>query len=119
MSMYLQKHHGLRFHAEYSIGWQKFQIWMRECIGDTTKGVRLERFSIDTSVKDEAPTMQLNPGEVQALMDSLWSAGVRPSDLRGHKDLEPVICAKDEVITAKDEHIKDLRSLTVDTFRIT
>jgi hypothetical protein len=113
--MYLQKHQGLRFHAEYSVGWQKFQIWVRECTGDTEKAVRLETYPVPDACTISEPTMRMSMEEVQALMDSLWNAGVRPSDLRGHKDLEPIIRAKDEVIAAKNGHIKDLRAISVDT----
>jgi hypothetical protein len=113
--MCYQNHNGLRFHTEYSIGWQKMHVWIRDCVGDNHQGVRLETYPLENDFTTEEPTMRLGMEEVQAFMDSLWAAGIRPSHLRGHKDLEPIIRAKDEVIAAKEAHIIDLRSLTIDT----
>lgn len=111
MSFYLQKHPGIRFHAEYNLSWQEFHVWLAEQRdGPLRRCTNLVMTSIeDDPGKPWEPTMRLSVAEVQALMDTLWAAGVRPSDQKHKHDDGPTVAAKDQVIAAKDEHINDLR----------
>jgi hypothetical protein len=56
------------------------------------------------------PTTPLTYDDAQELMDTMWRAGLRPSDLRGVENGQ-LAAIKDEVIKAKDGHIEDLRKL--------
>lgn len=112
MSFYLQKHPGLRFHAEYNLSWQQFHLWLADQHHDGP--MRRCTNLVMTSEEDDPgkpwePTMKLSEAEVQALMDTLWAAGVRPSDQKHKHDDGPIAAIKDEVISAKDGHIEDLR----------
>lgn len=54
----------------------------------------------DVAPEDETtPTLELRRDEVQSLMDELWFAGFRPSNVPNGSD----------VLNAKDAHIADLR----------
>lgn len=117
MSFYLQKHPGLRFHAEYNISWGEFHVWMMHAVGDGNprfiKDVTLHTAEEDHDPGQPAhPAMKMSVAEAQALMDALWTTGLRPSDHKQKPDNGPVVAAKDEVIAAKDEHIGDLRRIT-------
>jgi hypothetical protein len=47
------------------------------------------------------PTLSVEPDVAQQIMDDLWRAGVRPTNIR--KD--------DLALSAKDDHIKDLQKV--------
>jgi len=112
MSFYLQKHLGLRFHVEYNLSWQRFHVWLQRALGDGStprlvKPFQLELVPEQPDGEATPPTLELTHPEVQALLDSLWDAGVRPTDWG--KLPTDVAGVKDEVIRAMQAHINDLR----------
>jgi hypothetical protein len=112
MSFYLQKHPGLRFHAEYNLSWQRFHIWLMRALGDGSEPVHVTKVTLETKPHEPGeptePAMNLSLAEAQALFDSLWQSGLRPKDW-GQKPTD-VAGVKDEVIAAQKEHINDLRN---------
>lgn len=69
----------------------------------TSSGLEIAHLNYEPvdDVRDPAPTMYLNPTEAQVLMDSLWDAGIRPTEGHGSAG----------AIGATQRHLDDMRKI--------
>lgn len=88
----------LRFHAEYSLSSDAYRLLImrgRESVAAPIEFVPHERGTW-------APEhLQLEQHEAQALIDTLWSAGLRPTQGR----------QSEGVTAAQDRHLQDMRAI--------
>lgn len=91
---------GFRFFAEYSINMQRTSLFMSqgEYIPEPLKMVKRKPEDFGSTFE---PLIRLNDTEAQALMDTLWVAGLRPS-CRG---------SDSSIVEAKDANLRDLRAV--------
>jgi hypothetical protein len=91
---------GFRFFAEYSITMQRTSLYMSQ--GDylpaPIKMVKRKPEDMGTTFE---PLIRLDDTDSQALMDTLWSSGLRPSCRGGDSS----------IVEAKDANLRDLREI--------
>jgi len=71
-------------------------------------GMTLEPVEPGEAYGDKAPTLKLDPHNVQALMDDLWSAGFRPSKDHGSPG----------ALISTQNHLQDMRALVAKTLEV-
>jgi hypothetical protein len=91
---------GFRFFAEYSITMQQTSLFMSQgdYLPEPLKMVVRKPEDYGTTFE---PLIRLDDTESQALMDTLWASGLRPS-FRG---------SDSSIVEAKDAHLNDLRAI--------
>jgi hypothetical protein len=89
---------GFRFHTEFNLMQQKFDMWMAHGRDEVSVAkVELEKVGPDHT----PPTLKLSHEEAQGLFDSLWEVGFRPPERANQND----------VIGAKNDHLADLQKV--------
>lgn len=113
MSAIVERHHGFMGDG--------FQMWIfRNSLELTSGTIHVVKDIVMTECKTgemrPGPSMTLSQEGAVRLMDSLWQAGVRPSATTALDS--DVRLAYNKVISAKDDHIADLRVILHNRFAI-
>jgi hypothetical protein len=92
----------LRFHCEYSLYADTFKLHIAagSPVLAIAKPIEFEPHQEGTVAPDR-PALSLRQGEAQTLIDSLWSAGLRPTQGK----------QSEGVTAAQDRHLQDMRAL--------
>lgn len=92
----------LRFHCEYSLYADSFSLHIGQGnpLNAVAKPVEFEPHDPGT-VRADHPALRLRHEEVQALIDTLWSAGLRPTQGK----------QSEGVTAAQARHLEDMRAL--------
>ena len=94
----------MQFWVNRAWEWGQYNIWMKDTSGRRVAYAQPITMYVPPPEEEgitKSPFMVLDSDAAQNLLDQLYEAGVRPS----HG------VDKGDVILAKDEHIKDLRTL--------
>jgi hypothetical protein len=91
-----------RAHVEYRMPDDCYWFWLthRRASGELSAAISVE-FAPRQIGEYSAPVLTFQHGEMQELMDSLWRAGLRPTDAR----------AGDAQVAAMKAHLDDMRRL--------
>ncbi len=99
---------GLRFHCEYSLYLDSYSLHIASLdwvAGEQTrayaKPLEFEAAQAAGLVAPFQPALTFRDGEAQALIDTLWSAGLRPTQGK----------QSEGVTAAQDRHLQDMRAL--------
>lgn len=97
---------GLLFDASKNIFKNKYELWMALKQPDQSIGVALPlsfEFSNDPEyAPKEEPTLSMNLEEATRLMDALWGAGIRPTEVGSPGEL-----------AATKYHLEDMRKIAM------
>jgi hypothetical protein len=66
--------------------WIYIDVYPEDRLGKCKAAAKIEFVERDAFEMDEAPLISLSRTEAQALVDSLWSCGIRPADGQGRID---------------------------------
>ena len=90
----------IRMSAEYDPSARAIPlyVWARQPNGELFAARPVVFEPVDETLMRE-PTLYLSLENANSLMDDLWRAGVRPTNIRNQS----------EIVNAKDRHIEDLR----------
>jgi hypothetical protein len=105
-----QVEHGLSFHLDNNFACQTVDLRIaKTCDGQRRVG-KIEFVEIDPANITE-PTLQLghSGSDLQYLFNALWEFGFRP----------PERTRKDDILSAKDDHLGDLRKILFNQLSIT
>jgi len=90
--------------TEYSVMSDRLSFYL----GDEKKIVTTLQYESRKEGCCHKPSFEINRNNIQCLMDDLWRAGVRPKESR----------YKSETITAKDNHLLDMRKIAFNKLKI-
>lgn len=92
----------LRFHCEYSLYSDAFKLHIAsgDPVRATAKPLEFVAHEPGT-VATVGPAIEFREGEAQALIDALWSAGLRPTQGK----------QSEGVTAAQDRHLQDMRAI--------
>jgi len=103
---------GLAFHLDYNFDWQATDLRIAKTFDGQRRVGKIEFVETDPSSRSE-PTLRVLDGEVgndlQHLFNALWEFGFRP----------PERARKDDILSAKDDHLDDLRKILFNQLLIT
>jgi hypothetical protein len=105
-----QVEHGLSFHLDNNFVCQTVDLRIAKTSAGQRQIGKIEFVETAPESRSE-PTLQLdNSGDnLQYLFNALWEFGLRP----------PERARKDDILSAKDDHLDDLRKILFNQFSIT